>query len=102
MTDPAWGSGNFQSYWVEVPPSSPVTRDGLLGRLAEADISARRGIMSSHRQPPYAHLVPAGGLPFSEQLTDTTLILPLYHHLSESEQARVIEVLTSLRTVEHV
>ena len=102
VADPAWGSSNFQSYWVEVPPSSPVTRDGLLGRLAEADISARRGIMSSHRQPPYAHLAPASSLPVSERLTDTTLILPLYHHLSESEQARVIEVLTSLRTVEHV
>jgi dTDP-4-amino-4,6-dideoxygalactose transaminase len=29
----------------------------------------------------------------TEQLTDNTLILPLFHQMSESEQARVIEIL---------
>jgi len=29
----------------------------------------------------------------TEWLTDNTLILPLFHQMSESEQARVIEVL---------
>ena len=43
------------------PRVSLVSRDGLLARLAEADISARRGIMSTHRQPPYAHLPTPGG-----------------------------------------
>ena len=45
---------NFQSFWVEVAPNFPLSREELLTRLAEADISARRGIMSAHRQPPYA------------------------------------------------
>ena len=70
-----------------------MARDELLVRLAEADISARRGIMSAHRQPPYAHLAVAGPLPVTEQLTDNTLILPLFHQMTESEQARVIDVL---------
>ncbi len=96
VADPQWGTSNFQSYWVEVAPSSPVTRDELLSRLAEAEISARRGIMSTHRQPPYAQLSPAGSLPNTERLSDRTLILPLFHQMSESEQARVIEVLQSL------
>ena len=93
VADPPWGTCNFQSYWVEISPSSPVSRDGLLVRLAEADVSARRGIMSTHRQPPYAQLTPPGGLPNTERLTDNTLILPLFHQMNESEQARVIEVL---------
>ena len=93
VADPPWGTCNFQSYWVEVAPSSPLTRDELLIRLAEAEISARRGIMSAHRQPPYAHLAAAGSLPNTEHLTDATLILPLFHQMSESEQARVIDVL---------
>jgi dTDP-4-amino-4,6-dideoxygalactose transaminase len=95
VADTPWGTCNFQSYWVEVAPSSPLSRDGLLIRLAEADISARRGIMSAHRQPPYAHLVGASSLATSEYLTDNTLILPLFHQLTESEQARVIDVLRS-------
>lgn len=96
VADPDWGESNFQSYWVEVEPSADVSRDGLLVRLAEADVSARRGIMSTHRQPPYRHLTPPSGLPHSERLTDHTLILPLFHQMSGSEQARVVEVLQTV------
>jgi dTDP-4-amino-4,6-dideoxygalactose transaminase len=96
VADPPWGTCNFQSYWVEVAESSPVSRDELLIRLAEADISARRGIMSTHRQPPYAGQAKPGGLPITERLTDNTLILPLFHELSESDQSRVVDVLTGM------
>lgn len=99
VADPPWGTCNFQSYWVEVAPSSPLSRDELLIRLAEADVSARRGIMSAHRQPPYAHLAAPGALPHTEHLTDNTLILPLFHQLVESEQSRVIDVLASMSRV---
>jgi dTDP-4-amino-4,6-dideoxygalactose transaminase len=68
----------------------------LLVRLAEADISARRGIMSTHRQPPYAGHAAPGSLKVTERLTDNTLILPLFHELSESDQSRVIDVLTGM------
>ena len=73
----------------------PLSRDELLTRLAEADISARRGIMAAHRQPPYASAYAPGSLPVTERLTDNTLILPLFHQMSESEQARVIDVLSA-------
>ena len=94
VADPEWGTTNFQSCWLEVGPDYGWDRDGLLAALAAADISARRGIMAAHRQPAYAgrdtgHLP----LPVTEYLTDNTLILPLFHQMSESEQARVIDVL---------
>ncbi len=91
VADPAHGTSNFQSFWVEVEDDHPTDREGLLARLAEADISARRGIMAAHRQPAYAHL--AASLPVTERLTDRTLILPLFHQMSESDQGRVLEVL---------
>ena len=72
---------------MEVAPNSPLSRDELLIRLAEADISAPQGIMSFPRQPPYAHLASAGSLPVTEHLTDNTLILPLFHQMNESEQS---------------
>lgn len=93
VTDPAHGTGNFQSFWVEVGDHYPVDREGLLEALAHADISARRGIMAAHRQPPYRHLMPADGLPVTERLNDRTLILPLFHQLTEADQDRVIAVL---------
>ena len=91
VADPAHGTCNFQSFWVEVLPDYPLNREGLLLALAEADISARRGIMASHRQPAYAHV--AVDLPVTDHLTDYTLILPLFHQMSDSDQARVIEAL---------
>jgi dTDP-4-amino-4,6-dideoxygalactose transaminase len=96
VADPPWGTSNFQSYWVEVAPGSPVSRDELLVCLAEADISARRGIMSTHSQPPYAGHAEPGSLKVTERLSDNTLILPLFHELSESDQSRVVDVLTGM------
>ncbi|MEI7057910.1 DegT/DnrJ/EryC1/StrS family aminotransferase [Nocardioides sp. CCNWLW239] len=91
VADPVWGTSNFQSFWIETGTSYGLDREGLLGALADAGISARRGIMAAHRQPAY---VSSGvSLPATEHLTDTTLILPLFHQISDSEQARVIDVL---------
>ena len=97
VADPAWGTSNFQSYWVEVGPGFRLDRDGLLAHLAAADISARRGIMAAHRQPAYAGYAGAP-LPVTEHLSDSTLILPVFHQMSESEQARVVDALRSAAT----
>lgn len=93
VADPEYGTGNVQSFWVEVEEGYPVDREGLLEALARADVSARRGIMAAHRQPPYRDLAVAGSLPATERITDNTLILPIYHALTESDQDRVIAVL---------
>lgn len=94
VADPPFGATNFQSCWIDIGRDYGVDREGLMVALAAADISARRGIMAAHRQPAYR-----GGnhgdadLTATEYLTDHTLILPLYHQMSDSEQARVIDVL---------
>jgi dTDP-4-amino-4,6-dideoxygalactose transaminase len=98
VADPRWGTSNFQSFWVEVGEGYPVDREGLLAALARADISARRGIMAAHRQPAYAGRdTGSAALPVTEWLTGATLILPLFHQMSDSEQARVIDVLRDPR-----
>ena len=94
VADPAWGTTNFQSCWVEVERGFRLDRDELMAHLAGSGISARRGIMAAHQQPAYAGRdtgdVP---LPVTDRLTTRTLILPLFHQMSESEQARVLEAL---------
>jgi dTDP-4-amino-4,6-dideoxygalactose transaminase len=92
VVDPNHGTTNYQSFWVEVGEGYPVGRDALLERLAEHDVSARRGIMAAHRQPAYAHH-PHVPLPVTERLTDSTLILPVFHQLTTADQDRVIGVL---------
>ncbi len=103
VQDPHWGTSNFQSYWVEIGEEYPLDREELLLRLAEAGISARRGIMSSHLQPAYAGSSSLRDpLPVSEHLTGSTLILPLYHQLEAAQQASVIDALLApLAVVRH-
>ena len=67
----------------------PTDREGLLAVLAEHDISARRGIMAAHRQPAYADHRTAP-LPVTERLTDRSLILPVFHQMTDEGRGVVI------------
>ena len=89
VRDPAWGTSNYQSFWIELGDGYPRSRNELLAALAEGGVSARAGIMAAHRQPAYAGH-PHAELPVTERLADRTLILPVYHHMGEQEQDRVV------------
>jgi dTDP-4-amino-4,6-dideoxygalactose transaminase len=92
--DPAWGTTNFQSCWLEVLPEHPMDREEMMAHLAAAGISARRGIMAAHRQRAHADR-PHVPLPVTERLTDATLVLPLFHQMSDAEHQRVCDALGS-------
>jgi dTDP-4-amino-4,6-dideoxygalactose transaminase len=92
VRDPEYGQGNFQSFWVLLDESFPVGRDALLGLLAAAGVSARRGIMAAHLEPAYAD-VPHLPLPVTERLARDSLILPLFHTLTARQQEYIVGVL---------
>ncbi|MGY1739546.1 MULTISPECIES: DegT/DnrJ/EryC1/StrS family aminotransferase [unclassified Blastococcus] len=92
VADPPWGTTNYQSCWVLLPEDSRVGRDALLERLSEAGISARRGIMAAHLEPAYRDR-PRVSLPATERLTADSLVLPLYHQMTDADQDRVVAVL---------
>jgi dTDP-4-amino-4,6-dideoxygalactose transaminase len=95
VRDPAYGTSNFQSFWVRLDEPFARGRDEVLAELAAAGISARRGIMAAHLEPAYAGL-PAVDLPVTERLTRHSLILPLHHTLTEDEQQHVATTLAKL------
>ncbi|MFB7668977.1 DegT/DnrJ/EryC1/StrS family aminotransferase [Kitasatospora sp. NPDC056138] len=91
VADPEHGTGNYQSCWLLLPDGAP-DRTEVLDRLAAAGVSARRGIMAAHLEAPYkgTERVP---LPATELLTRRSLILPLFHALTEEQQDRVAAAL---------
>ena len=89
IEDPPYGTTNYQSFWILLTDDSPVSRDELLRILADADVSARRGIMAAHLEPAYADH-PHGRLPVTEMLTARSLVLPLFHDMTEAEQDVVV------------
>jgi perosamine synthetase len=85
--DPPHGLTNFQSFWVLLPEGLPVDREEVLKALSRAGISARRGIMAAHLEPAYASR--RVDLPVTEFVTRRSLILPLFHEMTTSEQLYV-------------
>jgi dTDP-4-amino-4,6-dideoxygalactose transaminase len=92
VADPDYGRTNYQSFWVLLPEDFPVTRDELMTQLAEAGVSARRGIMAAHTEPAYAGAGYAP-LPSTERLTSSSLVLPLFHQMTSEQQDLVVSVL---------
>ena len=82
---------NFQSYMVRVNDNSPIGRDELMQELLNRGISTRRGIMAIHREAPYRDARWDNRLPQTEYITDNTIILPLFHTMTEGEQSYVID-----------
>jgi dTDP-4-amino-4,6-dideoxygalactose transaminase len=93
VRDPDHGTSNHQSFWIELPDNAPPVVD-VLESLASAGVSARRGIMAAHIEPAYADH-PHAPLPVTEHLTTRTLILPVYHDMTEAEQHTVVAALAS-------
>lgn len=92
--DPLHGSTNFRSFWIEVLPQFATSREGLLSRLADAGIGATRGVMAAHRQPAYRWRDTGNArLQHTERLTDSTLVLPVYHELDTVSINRVINTI---------
>jgi len=93
IADPGYGTTNFQSFWVVLPADFPVTRNELLQRLADAGVSARRGIMAAHLEPAYQGRGNHAHLRETERLSGSSLILPLFHQLTHDEQDQVVSVI---------
>jgi perosamine synthetase len=97
IEDPEYGTTNYQSFWILLPDQSPVSRDDILHSLARSGVSARRGIMAAHLEPAYA-AQPRGRLPVTERLTTRSLILPLFHDMTEAQQDTVASGVRAIMT----
>jgi dTDP-4-amino-4,6-dideoxygalactose transaminase len=90
--DPPHGENNFQSFWMTLGEDFPVSRNDLLRILMRVGISARRGFMAAHLETAYSD-IGHGDLKVSERLTRQTVVLPLFHQLTEDMQDQVIEAI---------
>jgi perosamine synthetase len=106
--EPSWARSNWQSFCVRLPRG--VDQRAVMQAMLDAGVSTRRGVMCAHREPAYARepwtcgsgpqgcACPREGqegegscdrLRESERAQDETIILPLFHELTEAEQGTV-------------
>ena len=99
LTPPAVPEGclpNYQSYMVLFQPDAPVSRDEMMQGMLDRSIATRRGIMATHRERPYLPGEWDKVLPVTNQVTDSAMILPLYHEMTEEDQDWVVESLKEI------
>jgi perosamine synthetase len=87
---------NYQSYMVRLIAGFESKRDTIMQHLLQKQISTRRAIMAIHRELPYRSERWKSCLPHTELVTDSGLILPLFHQLTDSEQDYIIESVQQL------
>ena len=83
---------NYQSFWVRLAADWPRSRNETLQFLADRGIQARRGIMAAHLEPAYAEAADLD-LPATTTLTQDSIILPVFHTMTQAEVAQVVTAL---------
>jgi perosamine synthetase len=87
---------NYQSFSIYLKENCKISRNDLMQKLLDKGISSRRGIMTSHRETAYRDAYKNVSLPFSEDLCDNSIIIPLYYPMSKSDIKTVIEEMKSV------
>ncbi len=91
---PSHSNPNWQSFQLTVAKGGVETRNQVLRELHANGISCRRGVMASHREPPYQDL--RVELPNTEHVADQGFQLPIYPDLSDDEVDTIIGMLEQI------
>jgi dTDP-4-amino-4,6-dideoxygalactose transaminase len=106
-----WARSNWQSYPVFLREGSGVSQIEAMQHLLDNGIACKRGISNAHQELAYADRTrwACGPEPCPEQscrclaesewLRDHTILLPLFHGMTDNEQQRVIEACIDLAGV---
>ncbi|MCX6553140.1 MAG: DegT/DnrJ/EryC1/StrS family aminotransferase, partial [Acidobacteria bacterium] len=107
-----WARSNWQSYPVFLREGCGLSQVAALQHLMDHGVSCKRGISNAHQELAYADRArwacgpgpcnwgcperTCRRLAESEWLRDNTLLLPLFHGMTDEEQDRVIEACRTL------
>ena len=103
--EPEWARSNWQSFCVRLPAG--CDQQQVMQIMLDAGVATRRGVMCAHREIAYGSGTwscgnasecdcPAGTcsrLSESEKAQDHTIILPLFHQMTDADQDKVVAVL---------
>jgi dTDP-4-amino-4,6-dideoxygalactose transaminase len=107
-----WMRANFQSYPLRLRPTARQSQVEIMQYLLDRGIASRRGVSNAHAEPAYATTPWSCGpepcdarlhregrclrLRHSEEARDGTIMIPLFHGMTEAEQDHVLAALGAL------
>lgn len=87
---PAWSS-----YCIRLTAKAKVSADDVVRRMAERNVSCRRGIQPLHHEPYFRETMADLVLPETEAAARDTMFLPIFPGLTADEQRTVVAALKS-------
>jgi perosamine synthetase len=91
--EPEWARSNWQSFSVRLPAG--VDQRRVMQFMLDQKIATRRGIMNAHLEPAFKTEAWRAGssLIQSERIQSETVLLPLFHQLTNAEQELIAKQL---------
>lgn len=86
---PEWATHAWSSYCIRLRPHAKVSADDVVRRMAERNVSCRRGIQPLHHEPFFRERWGREHFPETEAAAKETLFLPIFPGLTEREQQQV-------------
>jgi len=94
-SDPLYGTTNYQSYSLRIGAGATADRDEVIEALLAQDIASKPALRAAHHEPAFqGH--PHGPLPVTDQIHRDGLLLPLFHEMTDEQQTRVIDAVSSV------
>jgi len=90
---PEGAEPNHQSYIVRIRGADAERRNRVIEELQRRGVASRRGLMASHLEACHRDARRSGSLLETERAAAQTLLLPIFHELSEADQDYVIACL---------
>jgi dTDP-4-amino-4,6-dideoxygalactose transaminase len=94
---------NWQSYAARLRKGCRLGQTAVMQALLDRGVASKRGVGNAHQEPAYADTsrwtCGPGGLAVSEELRDTTIVLPLFQGMTDAEQRQVLDAVRSLDAV---
>ncbi len=90
---PEYATHAWSSYCIRLGSKARVVADDVVKRMAERNVSCRRGIQPLHHEPYFEEHMKGLVLPETESAARETLFLPIFPGLREEEQRTVIAAL---------
>ena len=81
---------NYQSYSIYLKDNCPLRRNDLMQKMLDSGISTRRGIMTIHRETAYKMECISNKLPISEEVSDNSILIPLYVPMEPEDVEKII------------
>lgn len=94
--EPKGRRSNYQSFAIYIKEDCGISRNEIMQKLMDQNISVRKGVMTAHRESAYSDHNRVIKLPVSEDLCDRSFMIPLFVPMESKDIDHIICTLKNI------